>query len=53
MRELGLKYVLLKQPDGSCIYLDGTRKCGIYESRPETCKKYSCVNLPFALSPLR
>lgn len=53
MLELGLQYVLLKHPDGNCIYLDGTRGCGIYESRPETCKKYSCVNIPFNLSPTR
>ncbi len=51
MRELGIRYAVLKQPDGSCIYLDGARKCSIYEGRPETCRKYSCVKLPWVLSP--
>ena len=51
MRELEIKYSLKRLPDGSCIYLDGTRKCSIYEHRPETCKRYSCVGVPFALHP--
>jgi len=51
MRDLGIRYALRKLPDGSCIYLDGARKCSIYEDRPETCKKYSCVNVPFRLTP--
>lgn len=52
MRELDVRYNLRKLPDGSCIYLDGTRKCSIYEDRPESCRKYSCVNLSFAFVPL-
>ena len=51
MRELGIRFTLLKQPDGACIYLSGARTCTIYENRPETCRKYSCVNIPFVLSP--
>lgn len=51
MRELDIRYILRKQPDGSCIHLDGSRKCSIYEDRPETCKKYTCVNISFALVP--
>lgn len=51
MRELGVRYTLPKQPDGGCIYLDGTRRCSIYEERPETCRRYSCVNVPFTLHP--
>lgn len=51
MRELEIKYTLPKQPDGSCIYLDGTRNCSIYEDRPETCKQYTCADIPFVLSP--
>jgi hypothetical protein len=50
MRELGVKYTVRKNPDGSCIYLDGSRKCSIYKDRPEVCKSYSCVNVPFALA---
>jgi Fe-S-cluster containining protein len=52
MLELSIRYILLKQPDGSCIYLDGARKCSIYENRTETCRRYSCVNIPFGLSPI-
>ena len=51
MRELGVRYALLKQADGSCIYLDGERRCSIYEERPQTCRSYSCRNIPFRLSP--
>ncbi|MBZ5529867.1 MAG: hypothetical protein LAO20_00420 [Acidobacteriia bacterium] len=52
MRELGLKYSVVKNPDGSCIYLDGARKCSIYADRPEVCRKYSCLNVPFVLNPV-
>ena len=52
MRDLGVRYALRRLPDGSCVYLDGTRKCSIYEDRPETCKKYSCLNVPFGLNPV-
>ncbi len=51
MKAAGIKYTLVKQPDGSCLYLDGTRRCSIYEHRPETCQKYKCTNVPFMLSP--
>jgi Fe-S-cluster containining protein len=52
MRELGVRYSLRKLPDGSCIHLDGARKCSIYDDRPATCRKYSCVNLSFSFVPL-
>lgn len=51
MREAGLRYVLRKRPDGACVHLDGAGKCSIYEDRPETCRKYSCVNVAFRLVP--
>ncbi len=51
MRELGLRFMLPKHPDGSCVYLDGTRKCSIYEDRPDVCRNYTCVNIPFAITP--
>src|SRR5262249_44804907 len=51
MRELGIRYALRKLHDGSCIYLDGARKCSIYENRPQTCRKYSCVHTGFSLNP--
>jgi Fe-S-cluster containining protein len=51
MKELGLRHSLRKNPDGSCVYLDGTRKCSIYADRPEVCKGYTCVKVPFVLSP--
>jgi len=49
MHELGIRYALRKLPDGSCVYLDGGRRCGIYDTRPETCRRYTCVNVPFVL----
>jgi len=51
MRELGIRYAMAKLSDGSCVYLDGGRKCSIYENRPETCRRYSCVNAAFVLVP--
>jgi len=51
MRELGIRYTLPKQADGSCIYLDGERRCSIYADRPEVCRAYTCVGIPFTLSP--
>jgi Fe-S-cluster containining protein len=51
MREIGVKYTLQKQADGSCAYLDGERRCTIYATRPETCMKYTCRNIPFRVSP--
>jgi len=50
MREAGIKYTLHKQADGSCMYLNGERRCSIYEDRPETCRKYNCRNIPFRLT---
>jgi Fe-S-cluster containining protein len=34
---------LEREPDGSCVYLGQHGRCSIYESRPETCREYSCV----------
>lgn len=51
MRGLGITYTLLKRQDGSCFYLDGANRCSIYDDRPQTCRQYSCVNVPFRLSP--
>lgn len=51
MREAGLRYVLRKRSDGACVHLDGSGKCSIYEDRPETCRKYSCVNTAFRIVP--
>ena len=52
MREQSIRYTLRKHSDGSCVYLDGERKCSIYKDRPETCKNYSCVGVPFELKPV-
>lgn len=49
MRELGIRFAVRKMADGSCIYLDGVRKCSIYDARPETCRNYSCLHVPFVL----
>lgn len=49
MRELGIRYALRKLADGSCVYLDGARKCSIYDQRPATCKNYSCTQVAFVV----
>lgn len=51
MRQMEIRYILRRLPDGSCMYLDGERKCSIYKNRPETCKNYSCVDIPFDIKP--
>lgn len=51
MRELGVRYALRRLSDGSCVHLDGNRRCSIYKDRPETCREYSCINIPFTLNP--
>ena len=52
MRELGIRYALRRLNDGSCVHLDGARQCSIYDQRPETCRNYSCVGVPFAVNPV-
>lgn len=49
MRILEIHYSLAKNPDYSCIYLDERKMCGIYETRPQTCRTYNCKDkiLPF------
>lgn len=51
LRKQGARYILAKLPDGSCVYLDGLRKCTIYRDRPEVCRNYTCVNVAFGLAP--
>lgn len=36
------RYVLRKKEDGSCVYLDASNKCGIYERRPRACRDFHC-----------
>lgn len=36
------KITQIKTVDGTCIYLKDDRKCGIYENRPEICRKFNC-----------
>ena len=35
---------LKKHGDGSCVYLNEECACGIYERRPDVCRKFSCSN---------
>lgn len=36
--------VLRRDADGWCTYLDrDTRRCSIYENRPQTCQKFHCT----------
>lgn len=48
-RERGIRYYLRKQPDGSCIYLNGENRCSIYADRPQVCQGYSCVHIGWSL----
>lgn len=34
----------LPYKDGKCVYLGDDDKCTIYESRPERCREFNCVN---------
>ncbi len=45
MRQAGVRYSLIKNPDFSCIYLDEHKMCGVYEIRPQTCRTYNCKGL--------
>jgi len=36
-------YVLGKKPDGTCLYLDRSNRCSIYEHRPKVCRDFSCA----------
>jgi Fe-S-cluster containining protein len=33
---------LKRNPDGSCVYLDGHSRCTIYSSRPAICRTFTC-----------
>jgi Fe-S-cluster containining protein len=42
---IGYVFILLRRENGSCIYFnEETKKCEIYENRPQTCKNYLCIN---------
>lgn len=34
----------LPYKDGKCVYLGEDDRCTIYESRPERCREFNCVN---------
>lgn len=34
--------ILSKKPDGSCVYLDPSNKCSIYDKRPIVCREFEC-----------
>lgn len=40
----GIIQVLMRRPDGSCIYL-GPKGCTIYEHHPEVCRSFHCGEL--------
>jgi len=41
--DLGRPYVIAQGDDGWCVHLDRKRLCcGVYESRPLTCRTYDC-----------
>ncbi len=49
MRQAGVKYSLLKNPDNTCINLNQEKKCLIYAFRPQTCQDYNCRGQVFPL----
>lgn len=51
MRELNLKYNLLKKEDGSCYYLDEHNYCSIHKDRPQACRMYTCKHSTFRIRP--
>lgn len=41
--DLGRPYMIRHNPDGYCHHIErGTKRCGIYESRPVVCRSYDC-----------
>ena len=39
---LSVTYILSKKPDGSCVYLDQSNMCTIYDKRPIVCREFQC-----------
>jgi len=37
-------------PDHACVFYDYTHGCGIYEDRPEICRRYHCDHLTAELA---
>ena len=33
-------WFLRQRADGACIFLDASRRCTVYESRPDTCRRF-------------
>lgn len=44
-------YRLIKNKDGSCVYLDTQNRCTIYSSRPIVCRNFICDN-GFTITPV-
>ncbi|MBX7149691.1 YkgJ family cysteine cluster protein [bacterium] len=38
------KATLSSMRDGSCLFLDSTRRCTVYEKRPKTCRNFPFVS---------
>ena len=43
----------LKRKDDSCIYLDGSGNCSIYDDRPEMCKTFDCPSIFWSLMKVK
>ena len=42
--ELGKPYFARKDAGGRCVHLDEHSGCGVYEHRPQVCRRYTCAN---------
>lgn len=47
MRVNGRK--VLRRNTGGCVYLDGTGKCSVYDTRPSQCREFECREQWWAL----
>jgi len=34
------KYTLAQKPDSSCFFLDSSKRCRLYDQRPDTCRNH-------------
>jgi len=40
VRRVGVRKSLVEFPNGDCVFLDGNRKCTVYEARPRQCRTW-------------
>ncbi len=36
-------FILAQAPNGACVFLDKSRRCTVYEDRPDVCRKFPTI----------